>query len=132
MRKFILLLFCALVLFSSCGDDLTKIKQRKIIKREKFVDILIDMHLMDAITSSPELFRLYTDNDSLDLYSGIFDKYGVTQALFDSTVSAYTRQPEIYKEIYDEVLLKLNMRLNDLRDAEKNEQDSINAKGFEQ
>ncbi len=76
--------------------------------------------MMDAITNSPGYFRKYNQRDSLDLYSNIFEKHRISKADFDSTVAAYTRRPDLYKEIYDEVLLKLNMRLDKLLEAEKN------------
>jgi hypothetical protein len=73
---------------------------------------------VDAITNSPGYFRKYEAVDSVDLYSAIFEKYGVTKADFDSTVSNLSRQPEMYMEIYDEVILELNYRLDTLRENE--------------
>lgn len=116
MRLAVYLFFIILLTFLSCSDDPTKFKSRKIIDREEFIEILIDIHLMDAVSNDPDYFRKYRDIDSIDLYSQIFEKHHVTQALFDSTVSAYTRRPDLYKEVYDEVLLKLNMQLDELRD----------------
>ena len=117
MHKLLLYTILSLLL-ASCNDDPTKyrIKQKKVVEREKFVDILADIHMMDAITNNPNYFRKYEPGDSVDLYSSIFDKYGVTKAEFDSTVSAYTKKPQLYSEIYDEVIFELNYRLDTLRE----------------
>jgi hypothetical protein len=120
MPKLFLIVFLSVLFLQACSDDPTKIKNKDLIKKDEFTEILIDIHLMDAITNSPGYFRKYDQNDSLDLYSNIFKKHNVTKAVFDSTVVSYTRRPDIYKEIYDEVLLKLNMRLDKLVESEKN------------
>lgn len=118
MSRLLYVFIFLVILLSSCNEDPTKykIKKKKVVEREKFVDILAEIHLMDAITNNAEYFRKYEPEDSVDLYSSIFEKYGVTKARFDSTVSAYTKKPELYLEIYDEVILELNYRLDTLRD----------------
>ena len=126
MRRIINILILFLLIFTSCSDDPTKIREKDVIKREKFVDILADIHIMDAITNGPGYFRKYEARDSVDLYTPIFEKYGVTKAEFDTTISVYTRRPDLFIEIYDEVILELNFRLDTLRENdprfEKNEQ----------
>lgn len=102
----------------SCGQNPAKISTKNLVERETFKKILIDIHLIDAITSETEYFRKYDANDSIDMYSSIFEKHHVTQAEFDSTVSAYTRHPGLYKEIYDEVLLEINLKMDKLKEIE--------------
>ncbi len=105
-------------LLPSCTDDPTKVKvsRRDAIAQEKFVQILADIHLMDAITNNPDYYRKYEALDSIDLYSSIFEKYGVTKAEFDTTVSLYTKKPDLYLEVYDGVIFELNYRLDSLRE----------------
>lgn len=105
------------ILFASCADDPTKVKiKKKAMEREKFVKILADIHMMDAITNQSGYFRKYEPEDSIDLYSSIFDKYGVSKAEFDSTVSVYSKKPDLYLNLYDDVIFELNFRLDSLRD----------------
>lgn len=113
-----LILILTLLTALSCSDDPTKVRAKHVIKKEKVVDILADIHIMDAITNGPGYFRKYNANDSVDLYSAIFDKYGVDKADFDSTISYYSKKPELFLEIYDEVILELNYRLDTLRENE--------------
>ncbi len=105
-----------LTFMASCSDDPTKVSSRGTIDRDKFIKILADIHTMDAVTNNPNYFRKYDANDSVDLYSSIFDKYGVTKAEFDTTVSIYAKQPDVYMKIYDEVILELNYRLDTLKE----------------
>lgn len=83
--------------------------------RETFIRVLVDMHMLDAITNSHGYYNKYNAGDSLDLYSHIFDKYEVNRTRFDSTVAAYSRLPEKYLKVYDEVILRLNVGLDSIR-----------------
>ena len=109
---------CLVLLLPSCADDPTKVKipKKDAIDREEFVHILADIHLMDAITNNANYFRRYEPGDSVDLYNSIFEKYEVTKAEFDSTVALYTKKPDLYLEVYDEVIFELNFRLDSLRE----------------
>ena len=123
--SFLLLIFLSLSL--SCSNDPTRISQKDMIERDVFVDILVDMHILDAISNESEFYRKFSPEDSLDLYGKIFEKYNVTKVEFDSTVSAYTRRSDLYKEVYDKVLLKINVRIDetDLIEEEENELELI-------
>ncbi len=117
MNKILSLLF--LVLFiASCQDDPTKMDKRYLISRNKFVNILVDMHTMDAIMNGSEYYRKYEAGDSVNIYQEIFDKYDVSKADFDSTIVSYTRRPDLYMNVYDEVILRLNLALDKLHDNE--------------
>ena len=102
----------------SCSNDPMKASIKNKIERETFVDILVDIHIMDAISNESMYYRKFPSQDSVDLYSSIFQKYDVSQADFDSTVVAYTRHPGMYKEVYDDVLLKLNLMLDESKEIE--------------
>jgi hypothetical protein len=116
MHKLLLYTILSLLL-ASCNDDPTKAKiPSDAIERDKFVNILADIHLMDAVTNNAGYFRKYEASDSVDLYSSIFEKYNVNKVDFDSTVSYYSRKPEIYLEVYDEVIYELNLRLDSLKE----------------
>jgi hypothetical protein len=114
MKRILTILFLLFALIS-CKDDITRMNKRNLIPREKFVNILVDMHLTDVITSGNSYYRRYEPGDSLDLYNAIFEKYHTSKSMFDSTVSMYTRRPDVYLKVYDEVLLKLNYILDTLK-----------------
>jgi len=127
--SFLLLIFLGLSL--SCSNDPTRISQKDMIERDVFVDMLVDMHILDAISNESEFYRKFSTKDSLDLYSKIFEKYNVTKAEFDSTVSAYTRRGDLYKEVYDQVLLEINLRIDEANKIEEEEKElDITDKAF--
>ena len=106
------------LLFFSCGKDVTRMNRKNLIKKEDFVDILVEMHMIDAITNQPEYYRKYEDVDSIDLYGPIFQKYGYDKADFDSTWHNYSRRQDLYLEIYDQVMLELNYELDRLTELD--------------
>jgi len=114
MQKLIAISFF-IAAFLSCKDDITKINKKGIIPEKDFIEILAGIHLIDAITEGPGFNSRFEASDSVILYGAIFEKYNVTMAQFDSTVSMYIRQPDVYLKVYDKVLLKLNYMLDTLR-----------------
>lgn len=100
--------FLLLLLSLGCQRDPTMKGLKAPIEKEKFINILVDMHLIDAITTESEFFRKYDPDDSISLYEAVYKKYDITRELLDSTIAAYTRHPELYMEVYDQVLFKLN------------------------
>ncbi len=116
MRMIKVLGVTTLLFLMSCSGQPAKIRHKYIIPRDKFVDILVDIHLMDAITNGPEFYRKFSAEDSVNVYSEIFKKFGVSRAQFDSTMVSYTRRPELYLKIYDDVILRLNFRIDELKD----------------
>lgn len=114
MNKLFSILFLLAALIA-CTDDFTKIGNKGIIPKDKFVDILVGVHMMDVLANGPSFSRKYEPGDSIFLNQAVFDKYNVTKEDFDSTVAMYIRQPEVYIKIYDEVLLKMNFMLDTLK-----------------
>jgi len=114
MQKLIAISFF-IAAFLSCKDDITKINKKGIVPEKDFIEILAGIHLIDAITEGPGFNSRFEASDSVILYGAIFEKYNVTMAQFDSTVSMYIRQPDVYLKVYDKVLLKLNYMLDTLR-----------------
>ena len=52
------------------------------------------------------------------MLSPIFEKHHITKEMFDTTIRVYSQYPELFDEVYNEVLIKLNVMLdeNDLKD----------------
>ena len=48
--------------------------------------------------------------DSIDTYSYVFEKHGITKVQFDSTIAWFSRRPELFTEVYDEVVMLLSQR----------------------
>ena len=116
--KKIIVLSVAFLFLINCQEDPTKMDKRYLISRSKFVNILVDMYVMDAMVDGSEFYQKYEKNDSINIYHDIFKKYKVSKADFDSTVVSYTRRPDLYMKVYDDVILRLNLAMDKLHDNE--------------
>lgn len=100
-----------LLVFSACKKE-KSIKGKEFIEREVLVDVLVDLHLMDGVTMDRQFGRKY-DADSIDVITPILEKYQISRQMFDTTMSAYSRNPELLDEVYNDVLIKLNVMLDE-------------------
>jgi len=82
-----------------------------------FFEILVDMHMADAIQSTPSFRDLSLDYDSIDLYSDIFLQHETNKLAFDSTLIYYSKNPRDLVSIYDEVIMKMTMINDSLQPA---------------
>jgi hypothetical protein len=78
-----------------------------IIPPETLVPVLMDMHLNYTLQSSNEIRKLAREVDSIDGYGYIFDKHDISRIQFDSTIAWYSRNPELFIDIYDQVIMQL-------------------------
>lgn len=106
----ILILLLAFTL-TACKKN-KPITGKEFIERDVLVDILVDIHLMDGITQDRKFNRSF-DADSLDMLSPILEKYQVSHHMFDTTMYMYSRQPELLDEVYNDVLIELNVMLDE-------------------
>ena len=123
-RILLLLLSLTLIFLVGCSKK-TEISGKEFVPRENLVDMLVDLHLVDGITNDRKFYRAYEDVDSVDLLRPILEKYQVSQQMFDTTMYEYSRYPEILDQVYNDVLTKLNIMLdeNDLEDIIKEDEE---------
>jgi len=93
------------------------------MEREVLVDVLVDIHLADGVTNDRKFNRKY-DADSIDVLSPILEKHQVSREMFDTTLLIYSRYPEIFDQVYNDVLIKLNLLL-DASDKEEIDPEEI-------
>lgn len=105
-----------IVLLSACSF----LKNEKaIIKDEKLVEVLTDIHLADA---SLVVKGYHVRKDTLKIerfYSYILEKHEVTPAQLKTALEYYAKHTEEYDKIYDQVLNNLSKL-----ESEVNEQSS--------
>lgn len=91
---------------------------RHAIPREKFVDILVDVHIAEGIALDKG--RLKIDSvESTSLYLAVLDKYHVTSDQMMITSVYYSRHQREYKKIYTEVLDKISIMIEDETNNQK-------------
>ena len=106
-----ILILLLVLTFTACQKN-KGIKGDEFIEREVLVDVLVDIHLMDGVTQDRKFGRKY-DVDSLDIFTPILEKHQVTKQMFDTTMFVYSRNPELLDKVYNDVLIKLNVMLDE-------------------
>ena len=114
-HSFILLIVSVLVL-SGCIQK-KSISGKEFVPKEVLVQVLVDLHLMDGITNDRRFHRRF-EADSIDVLNPILDKYSITPEMFDTTMVEYSKYPYLLDQVYNEVLVRLNVMLdeNDKKD----------------
>jgi len=107
------IVFLLLVLvFNSCNPE-QSVAGDEFVEREVLVNLLVDIHLADGVTNDQKFSRKF-DADSIDILTPILEKYNVTRQMFDTTMYVYTRNPELLDLVYNDVLIKLNVMLDEI------------------
>ena len=112
LRTLCILLLLAIMLTEGC-DRNKQISGKDFIPREVLVDVLVDIHLMDGITNDRKFYRMYEEVDSVDVLGPILEKHQVSLQMFDTTMFVYSRKPELLDQVYNDVLMKLNIMLDE-------------------
>jgi hypothetical protein len=102
MRHYVI--YILLLLFCSCGNK----KPKNIIEKSDFVDIIVDIHLVDAMATDHTLNKITGNPDSLLLYSSVLSKHHVDREQFDASLKWYTQKPEVLEDIYEQAFAKMN------------------------
>lgn len=102
MRK---LWIISLLLFLSCEseDDIPE----NVIPKEKFMEILYDTEIIDALRS-----QYLGQNDSIDVmsferYNLVFQQHKISQPEFQNSFEFYQTKPQIMLEISDSIIARL-------------------------
>ena len=105
-----ILILLLVLTFTACQKK-KSITGDEFIEREVLVDVLVDIHLMDGVTQDRKFGRKF-DVDSLDIFTPILEKHQVSRQMFDTTMFVYSRHPELLDQVYNDVLIKLNVMLD--------------------
>ncbi|MDR3652533.1 MAG: DUF4296 domain-containing protein [Paludibacter sp.] len=95
-----------------------------VLSQNKMTKVLTEMHKTDATMSEKGMYYgIYSKKSPY--YKFILDKYGITQAQFDSSLVWYTNNPLKFERIYDDVILNLTSLQNDIKKGKYHKLDSI-------
>lgn len=122
MKK-IILLFIAISLVTSGCKDATIEKPKNLIERDKMVDIIYDLAIIEAS-------RTQSYNSQAYPKSIVFlkNKYKVDSLTFAKSTQYYASDLKEYKKIYDEVKQRLNaenVKLNGGKPIKQNLEEGI-------
>jgi hypothetical protein len=93
------LFFILLIGVASCNHS----EKDKLIPREDFVNLLVELHLYDEVITDFSLSSQIGDIDSLRLYSSILKEFNTNKSSFEATLLWYSNKPEELADIYNEV-----------------------------
>jgi hypothetical protein len=112
-----IILILTLLIAAGCLKK-KQISGKEFVPREVLVDVLVDIHLVDGITNDRKFYRRYEGVDSVDLLGPILEKHNITLQMFDTTMYEYSRYPLLLDQVYNDVLMKLNIMLDENDQAE--------------
>lgn len=111
IKLFSLLVLMPLLL-NSCGER-RSISRNGILSEKKMAELLVETHLMDAILNLDISSAVAKRDKALFYYPSILEKYHITKAQMDSSVTWYMRNPEAFTRIYEQVIKDLEKRKTD-------------------
>jgi hypothetical protein len=114
--------YCLLLLMAILAVSCNHRRYGEVIPPKKFVNLLVDIHLADGIAVENMSKAKGALLDSASLYGSVFNKYGVTRTIFDSTMSYYSEHPDDFQKVYNKVTAKLK-RMEDELNARQDEED---------
>ncbi len=94
----------SVIIFAFACNEISNVKKRDTIKKDKFLKILIDIHLAEGTISTLHLDINQNHRDSVSLYNFIFKKHNVSRTDFEHTINYYTYHSDEYVEIYDSLI----------------------------
>lgn len=100
-------LFSILFLFS-CKQNSTKIP-KEVISRDSMINIMVEIHLADAVLQNPMTQSKIGDIPSNNLYKAIMKKYHTNKERFDKSMDFYSDNPLMLDSMYDSVIEKLSL-----------------------
>lgn len=108
-----------LILMFSCTQNKKVEIPGNLIPRETFVQVLVDFALAESAANMNIKNVPFNKTDSVYAFNPLEENH-ITKEQYDTTLAFYSSHPELYKEIYEEVLVKLN--------AMQTQRDSLNNK----
>ena len=109
MRQLVpILLLIALIVSDSCQNS-KKPPKEYFLEKDVLVSVLVDIHILHSLQSTVKFKEITTQYDSIDPFSPVFARYGITKAAFDSTIAYYSDNPAKMVFIYDEVLMSYEL-----------------------
>jgi hypothetical protein len=103
----LLTLIIALLLSAGCKKKESKVPNG-VLGKEQMVKVMLDVNLTEAA------FRIhppFNSKDTIDInvyYEKIFKKYKITKQQFNKSLDYYTKHPDKFGDIYDEVINRLS------------------------
>lgn len=105
-RKYCTPFLFVFLIFMACGEEKNE-RPEKILSQHDMALVIADIQLVESVK------RIITNEfdfngDSVDVYSPVFEQYGINRETFRESMRYYTQNPDQMEEIYQEVLVILS------------------------
>ena len=125
MRKqvipiYVIILSSLLTVFTYSCKEKGFPKPEQLISEKKMVNILYDLHISGALA---ERYRNNRNTDSLildskALYQSVLNKYELQDSVLAKSIVYYSSYPKLYERIYTQVVERMNMEQEEMRQHE--------------
>ncbi len=106
--KYITLIFSAAIFFACGNGDEQEISiPPYVLSEEKYIKLLVDFSLAESAGNLNIKNYTGTKFDSAYAFNPLKEN-NVSQSLYDSTLSFYSKHPKLYKKMCEEVLVILS------------------------
>ena len=105
LRTGLLAAIMGLLCLSACNVRRPEV----VLPNNKMADVLYDYHMTKAMIKNR---TVPTDDEKQAYMDFVFKKHGITEEVFDSSLSWYSHNPDQMSSVYDQVFVRMN-REND-------------------
>ncbi len=95
---FLHLILFASLMFAGCNSE-----PEPPLTREKFKNVLMDIHLTEGIVKEYGIESQLKDDKDINIYSYVLKKHNISRADLETTIVYYTKFLDEYYEIYKEI-----------------------------
>jgi hypothetical protein len=108
MKQFIVILLFAAMLsgLSSCYNTSIE-KPDKLIKKDKFVKMMVDIYLVQGIHLDLKVDSIRKKLTQTDLYYSVLKKYDVPDTVFIRSLIYYSSYPKEYEKMHIQIMDQL-------------------------
>jgi hypothetical protein len=110
-----------ILLLSACGG-----RPNDVLNQSDMTEVLVDMHKADAMLSEGDRnYSLYSNK--APYYKYVLKKHGITQAGFDSSLVWYTKNPQKFNMVYNNVITELTAFQKEIKNGKYHPVDTLAA-----
>lgn len=127
MKKLFAVIFVLLVFFlalHACESDRSSSKDYKIIENDKMVDVMVDVHIIEATLRDKKISGDSLKKLTSDYYQNLFDKHNISRQDFDSSFAYYEDNVGELNNIYEKVIERLNKKQRKLEQVQKEQREN--------
>jgi len=98
-----------LVSVSGCKNKEQPVERpQNLIPRQEMINILVDIHLIEASLKTNYNRKLHKDEYTRYYYNYLYDKYKISRENFDSSLAFYQQNIQSFDTLYADVITELS------------------------